>query len=105
MKSQTVIAGATVTTTAVASINPAIGLGEPISYQFSIAGTGAISCNLDIETSNDGTLWDTNFNHGILSGTTAATEIAVFALYAAYVRFKVHSHDGTNCAATITIAY
>lgn len=43
------------------------------SYQASIAGTGAVSCTVTIQVSNDGTNWET-FGTMSPSGTTSDTD-------------------------------
>lgn len=43
------------------------------SYQGAIAGTGAVSCTVTIQVSNDGSNWET-FGTMSLSGTTSDTD-------------------------------
>ena len=73
------------------------------SFQCSVAGTGAVAANVDIEVSNDGVTYSV-LQTVTLSGTTSAQSVAYMKSFPfRYVRAEVTSISGTGAAVTVTM--
>ncbi len=76
------------------------------SFVISVAGTGAVSCAVNVEVSNDGgTVWATRMTFASLSGTTLATDTDVdpsspYPL----IRANVTALAGTGAAVTVSVS-
>lgn len=70
------------------------------SYQASIAGTGAVSCTVTIQVSNDGVNWET-FGTMSLTGTTSDTDTLTGDAPWAVHRAVTSSISGTGATVAV----
>ncbi len=74
----------------------------PLSFQASVAGTGAVSATVPVYVSHDNANW-LLLGTISLSGTTAASDGFVAAGRWAYLRADVAAISGTGAAVTVLV--
>lgn len=79
-------------------------LGNTLTYQATITGSGAVSATVTIQVSNDGIGWLSDGTSTIaLTGTNTATSGYTSTSPWQYVRATIASISGTNAAVTVSI--
>lgn len=96
MFKQTLMTGVTANATGVTVERP----GALWSYQASIAGTGAVSCTVTVQVSNDGSNWLT-FGTMTLSGTGSAVDSLAGDAPWAYHRAATSAISGTGATVAV----
>lgn len=72
------------------------------TVQTTVAGTGAVTCDVSVQASNDGVAF-VELDTFSLSGTTSASDLASVQGGYKYARVEVEAITGTGAVATVSI--
>jgi hypothetical protein len=81
-----------------------INTQTPIMFGASVAGTGAVAADIDVEVSFDGVNMFLKIDELELTGTTTDADADSTAIPWPYIRFVTHDVTGTGAAVTAWLA-